>query len=156
MLVLGIIGAGGVYTGTNPTYTHFELSHHIKTAKAKFLISEPDIIQPLMAAARENGIPAHNIWIFDVLGQKLAPGTRSWKELLTHGEENWDRFDNLETSKETTAARLFSSGTTGLPKATIISHHNLVAQHESLFTHNPKPFQVSWRLLRRSIISLSL
>lgn len=143
MLVLAIIGAGGVFTGTNPSYMQFELSHHIKTAKAKFLISEPEILMPLLVAARENNISLSNIWIFDVLGQEVPPGMRSWRELLAHGEEDWVRFDDLKTSKETAAARLFSSGTTGLPKAAVISHYNLVAQHEAAWEAYPRPYQVS-------------
>ena len=80
--------------------------------------------------------------MFDVLGQQLSPGIRSWKELLTHGEEDWLRFDDLKTAQETTAARLFSSGTTGLPKAVAISHHNLVAENELAFEIRAKPYRV--------------
>ncbi|KAL2010308.1 hypothetical protein VTN00DRAFT_6115 [Thermoascus crustaceus] len=113
----------------------------VKTAKANFLISEPEILKPLLVAAKGNNIPQSNIWTFDVLGQEVPPGMRSWGQLLTHGEEEWMRFDDLKTSKETTAARLFSSGTTGLPKATVISHYNLVAQHEPCWEANPIPYQ---------------
>jgi acyl-CoA synthetase (AMP-forming)/AMP-acid ligase II len=143
MLVMGIVGAGGVFAGTNPSYTSMELTHHIKTAKAKFLISEPEILQPLLAAAKETNIPQQNIWIFDVFGQALPPGMRSWKELLRYGEHDWVQFDHLKTAKLTTAARLYSSGTTGLPKATIITHYNLVAQQELVCEVHPKPYNVS-------------
>ncbi|OXV05486.1 hypothetical protein Egran_06746 [Elaphomyces granulatus] len=143
ILVLGIIGAGGVYTGTNPAYTSFELQHHLKTAKTRFIISEPEVLGPVLVAIREANIPPGNIWIFDVLGQQLPPGIPSWKELLTHGEEDWLRFDNLKTAQETTAARLFSSGTTGLPKAVVISHRNLVAEHELVFEVNQRPYRTT-------------
>lgn len=61
---------------------------------------------------------------------------------MTHGEEDWLRFDDLKTAQETTAAMLFSSGTTGLPKAVAISHHNLVAQNELVFEIRAKPYRV--------------
>lgn len=141
MLTLGIIGAGGVFTGTNPLYTQFELSHHVKTAQANFLISEPEILKPLLVAAKGNNIPQSNIWNFDVLGQEIPSEMRPWRQLLTHREEDWMHFDDLETSKQTTAARLFSSGTTGLPKASVISHYNLVAQHKLCWEANPRPYQ---------------
>ncbi|CZS94648.1 related to 4-coumarate--CoA ligase [Rhynchosporium graminicola] len=131
ILFLGIIAAGGVFAGTNPSYTQFELVHHIKTAKTKFLITEsiPEMLGNAVAAAKESGIPDSKVWIFDVLGDPVPRGFRSWKELLGHGERDWVRFDDEKTSKETTAARLFSSGTTGLPKAAVLSHHNFIAQH---------------------------
>lgn len=136
------LAAGGIFTGTNPMYTHFELSHHIKTAKAKFFISELESLPPLLSASRENNIPVQQIWIFDTRGQKMTAGLQSWMELLSHGEEDWIRFNDLKHSQETTAARLFSSGTTGLPKATIISHYNFVAQHELVYEINPRPYRV--------------
>lgn len=148
MLVLAIVGAGGIYTGTNPSYTAMELTHHIKTAQGRFLISEPEILQPALKAAKDTGIPQQNIWVFDVLGQLVPSGMRSWRELLTHGEADWVRFDDLKTAQETTAARFFSSGTTGLPKAVIITHHNLVAQHALAFEVYRKPYPVSERSSR--------
>ncbi|XMA20557.1 hypothetical protein WAI453_013348 [Rhynchosporium graminicola] len=59
ILFLGIIAAGGVFAGTNPSYTQFELVHHIKTAKTKFLITEsiPEMLGNAVAAAKESGIP---------------------------------------------------------------------------------------------------
>jgi acyl-CoA synthetase (AMP-forming)/AMP-acid ligase II len=77
MLVLGIIGAGGVFTGANPAYTKHELVHHVKTSKATFLISEPEIFDGALAAATEYGIPKSNIWVFDVHQQPLPAGFKS-------------------------------------------------------------------------------
>lgn len=124
----GIIAAGGVFTGTNPSYTSHELTHHIKTSRAKFLIAEPEILTNVLAAAKECNIQSSSIWIFDVLGQTIPDSFKSFRDLMKHGEEDWVRFDNEETSRKTTAARLFSSGTTGPPKAAALSHFNLVAQ----------------------------
>ena len=139
---MGIIAAGGVFAGTNPSYTPFELTHHIKTAKSRFLITEPEMLPNILTAAKECEIPESSIWIFDVLGQAIPKGFRSWKELLKHGEKDWVRFDDEKLSKQTTAARLFSSGTTGLPKAAVISHYNLVAQHTLVHEYKTKPWRV--------------
>lgn len=128
-MFLGIIAAGGIFAGTNPAYTQFELVHHIKTAKTTFIIAEPELLDNTVKAAKECGIPASNVWVFDVLGNSFPKDFRSWRELLSHGEKDWERFDDEKTSKATTAARLFSSGTTGLPKAAGLSHYNLIAQH---------------------------
>jgi len=138
ILVLGIIAAGGVFAGTNPAYTPHELTHHINTAKVKYLISEPDVLEPLLSAAKECNVAAEKIWVFHPLPDQICPpGRTSWKQLLEHGEKEWVRFDDLQTCKNTTAMRLFSSGTTGLPKAAMVTHYNLIAHHELVFEREP-------------------
>lgn len=141
---MAIIGAGGIFTGSNPSYTPHELTHHIKASQAKFLVSEPEILDSLLDAARQTKIPKENIWVFDNQEQSIPNGMQSWKQLLKHGEEDWVRFDDLDTVRQTTAARLFSSGTTGLPKAVIITHYNLIAQHEIVLSVDSRPYAVSF------------
>ncbi|CAG8933613.1 unnamed protein product [Penicillium salamii] len=143
MLVLAIIGAGGIFTGSNPSYTSHELAHHINASQTKFLISEPEILGSLHHAAEQMNIPEERIWIFDNLGQSIPTGMRSWKRLLEAGEEDWVRFDHPDIARQTTAARLFSSGTTGLPKAVTITHLNLIAQHELVYGLNARPYPIS-------------
>ncbi|KAH8585761.1 hypothetical protein B0O99DRAFT_696168 [Bisporella sp. PMI_857] len=143
MVFLGVVAAGGVFTGSNPGCTPFELTHHLKASDAKFLIFEPELIDTSLAAAKKCGIPNSKLWIFDVLGQALPSGFRSWQQLLQHGETDWIRFDNHERSEETMIARFFSSGTTGLPKAVMWSHKNLIAEHT--LAHEPTVKQIERR-----------
>ncbi|KAH8657430.1 4-coumarate-CoA ligase-like protein [Tricladium varicosporioides] len=140
---LAIIAAGGVFAGTNPSYTPFELAHHMKTAQSTFLITEPEpeMLNNALSAAKECSIPKAKIWIFNPHGQKVPEGFKSWKSLLECGEMDWERFDDKKSCKETTAARLFSSGTTGLPKAAVLSHYNLIAQHTLVWANSRKPWQ---------------
>lgn len=86
-----------------------------------------------------------------MLGQDVPPGMKSWKTLLEEEESDWVRFDDLKTSQETTAARLFSSGTTGLPKAVTITHYNMAAQQFLVFESNKRPFRVRFFLPLASI-----
>lgn len=144
ILVLAIIGAGGIFTGSNPSYTPHELAHHINASQTKFLISEPEILDSLLNAAGQTKIPEERIWVFDNLGQSIPNGMRSWSRLFHAGEDDWVRFDDLDIARQTTAARLFSSGTTGLPKAVMITHYNLIAQHELVHAANTRPFPVSF------------
>jgi long-subunit acyl-CoA synthetase (AMP-forming) len=144
MLFLGIIAVGGIFAGTNPSYTPFELIHHIKTSKTKFLFTEPEMLDAVWAAAKECSIPQSNVWIFDTQKQAIPKGFRSWETLKQHGEEDWVRFDDEKTAKSTCATRLYSSGTTGLPKAATLTHHNLIAQHTLVHeAATPKPWPVS-------------
>ncbi|KAL4808631.1 hypothetical protein BDV18DRAFT_157575 [Aspergillus unguis] len=144
MLVLAIVGLGGVYTGTNPAYGPHELAHHFRASETKFVLSEPELLKSILAASKEVGIPEKNVRVFDTQpGQNVPVGMDSWKDLFKHGEKDWVMFDDETRAKETAAARLFSSGTTGLPKAVTITHHNLVAQHELTSELNPRSYERS-------------
>lgn len=100
------------------------------------------MLHNIVVAARACDIPTSNVWIFDVLGQVLPTGFRSWTALLDHGEADWARFENMKLAQETTIARLVSSGTTGLPKAVNLSHYNLIAQHTIASDLNRKSYYV--------------
>ncbi|KAE8139066.1 hypothetical protein BDV38DRAFT_291781 [Aspergillus pseudotamarii] len=144
VVVLAVIGAGGIFTGTNPSYTAGELQHHLKTSRSKFVICEPEFVSPLLESVKQASIPNENVWVLDTTGDAtLSPGLQSWTLLLKQGECDWVRFNDLAIAKKTTAARFFSSGTTGLPKAVEITHHNLLAQHSLVFEAHPRPYSVS-------------
>lgn len=142
MLFLGIIASGGVFAGTNPAYTHFELSHHFKASRTKLIVTEPDFLPAVLAAAKDCGIGRSSILILDVENEQIPAGFVSWKTLMEHGEKDWIRFDDEQVSKKTTAARLFSSGTTGLPKPAANSHYNLIAQHTLVHEVHKTPYEV--------------
>jgi acyl-CoA synthetase (AMP-forming)/AMP-acid ligase II len=117
VLANGIIAAGGIYSGTNPSYQPYELAHAIKVAGIKFLVVEPEILKHALQAADDSGLSRERIFIFNNReDQEVPSGFKSWRTLLEHGEEDWVRWDDARKSQQTTAARLFSSGTTGLPK----------------------------------------
>lgn len=138
---LGVVAAGGVYAGTNPAYTAHELSHALKTAKAKYVLSQADLMGPVLKAAESVDLPKDKVIVFNPQGGKGVEGHLQWSDLLKHGERDWVRFDFLETSRNTTAALLFSSGTTGLPKAAMLSHYNFIAQHTLLYEAYPRPYK---------------
>ncbi|KAL4935932.1 hypothetical protein BDV06DRAFT_233843 [Aspergillus oleicola] len=146
MLVLAIVGVGGIFTGTNPAYTPHELAHHFRTSETSFVISEPEMLNNIVEAAEIVGIDRDRVRVFDTQPHQertVPEGMVSWKRLFESGEQGWVAFIDEERAKRTAAARLFSSGTTGLPKAVTITHHNLVAQQELVFENNPRPYQAS-------------
>lgn len=129
MAFLGIIAAGGIFTGLNPSYTVFEIAHAVRTADITHFLVEPEFLPKVLRASKECKITPSNIYAFDVFGAStgIDHGVQSWNGLhLGHEEEDWVRFDDQKQSEETIVARLFSSGTTGLPKAMDLSVSNFV------------------------------
>jgi long-subunit acyl-CoA synthetase (AMP-forming) len=151
MAFLGILAAGGVFAGTNPSHTPYELAHSWKIAQARGLLVEPELLPNALKAAKQCNIPASRIFVFDHQTPVTTPyegpqkkwhGLRSWRYLFGHGERDWETWDDEKRSRETTAARLFSSGTTGMPKAVDLSHHNFVAQHTLVMEYKPRDYEV--------------
>lgn len=109
--------AGGIATTVNPTYTAHELAFQIEDANASYLLTIP----PLLERAREANSAGLLREIF-VVGE--AAGATPFSDLLAEGGEPpevaIDPHQDL-------AILPYSSGTTGLPKGVMLSHHNLVA-----------------------------
>jgi 4-coumarate--CoA ligase len=113
------------------------------------VICDPEVLsEGFISAAEGYGLPLFSILVFDLPPvrtlhnppEQIIAGHSSWRTLLNHGESNWLRFDCEDTSRSTVACLFFSSGTTGLPKLTRLSHYNLVAQHTLAFEHFPRPY----------------
>lgn len=141
LFFLGLIAAGGVFAGTNPAYTSHELSHTLKTARVKYILTQSALLKNVLDAARDCAIPEANVVIFNPKGERAPEGFLQWADLLKHGESDWVTFDSYDACYNTGAARLFSSGTTGLPKAAELSHYNLIAQQTLVYETIDHPWQ---------------
>ena len=140
MLLLGIVGAGGRFTGSNPAYMSSELLHHLRITKTRYLITDPEL---LSRVALTSDLPALNVFVLDISTQEIHAGQRSWNELLQHGEADWVKFKDADEAKETTAVLLSTSGTSGHPKAAMISHYNCIMQNIMLDDTKRKPYNAS-------------
>lgn len=59
----------------------------MNTLHAKFIITEPEILKPMLEAKHD--VPKENIFIFNSMGQTIPNGFKGWKTLLEHGEVDW-------------------------------------------------------------------
>ncbi|KAH8725360.1 4-coumarate-CoA ligase-like protein [Phaeosphaeriaceae sp. PMI808] len=144
MAFIGILSFGGIFAGVNPSHTPYELSHAFKTAEVKALIVEPELLPNALKAAKQANIPQSHIFVFDHQTSVTIPwnDSESWRYLMVQGERKWKGWDSERRSKQTVAARLFSSGTTGLPKAVEMTHYNFIAQHTMVLEWKPRDYDV--------------
>lgn len=98
-------------------------------------------------AADECGISRSNIFVFNMRGEDVPEGYQSWTQLLQNGEADWISVPDPDN---TTAAYVSTSGTSGLPKAAILSHSYMVSQAKIL----SRTLSISQKVRRSSPISV--
>jgi len=117
LAVHGVASLGGTVTTVNPLYTADELAHQLEDAGAKLLITLPPFLEKAKQAADRVGIK--EVFVF---GE--AEGALPFATLLKSTGEP----PQVEIApREQLAVLPYSSGTTGLPKGVMLTHHNLVS-----------------------------
>lgn len=140
---LGIVGAGGRFTGSNPAYTATELSHILNTSNSEILITRKAQLEVAKEAAAMSGLPLQNILIFDPdTEQSCIDGFVTVAHLLTSTPISLPEFNDKEKSTTTIVSLMSTSGTTGLPKMAARSHSNWVSENQAITDIVRKPYEV--------------
>lgn len=148
--------------GINPSSQYAELEHFLELSSPKLIITAPAGLGLLQEVTKAKGIPQNRICVLDNyaitcisdivcsrpsspieamqvdnINHTRHPENLNFSALLRHGQEDWIRFNDKNRSMTTPAAMYATSGTGGLPKGALLSHHSMIMHHQSLYYETP-------------------
>ncbi len=115
----GILKAGAVAVPCNPMYQAHELAHQLSDSGAKAVICEPELHPRVKEVLAETAV--RNII---VTGSKKIPGTHAFSALLAQSTA-FTTQPPVDVDRDL-ALLPYTGGTTGVPKAAMLTHRNLV------------------------------
>ncbi|KAK7302282.1 hypothetical protein RJT34_13168 [Clitoria ternatea] len=131
IVALGIMAAGGVFSGANPASHVSEIKKQAESSDAKLIVTNSTNYEKV------KGLELPLI----LLGDENVEGAMNWNELLEAAGRAGDDLTKEPMQQNDLCAMPFSSGTTGLSKGVMLTHRNLVANLcSTLFGVTPEMF----------------
>ncbi|PYH44901.1 adenylate-forming enzyme AfeA [Aspergillus saccharolyticus JOP 1030-1] len=152
-LFFSILGAGNVYMGVSPDSPPHELDNVLEAGQPKLILTTSATLQTVLDVASARSLSPNQICLFseetiltflhhpEALNHHestttTTPQPMTLTSLLTHGTSPWTAL-TASQARATPASMFCTSGTSGVPKAAILSHTNMITHH--LSSHYPDP-----------------
>ncbi|XAR48186.1 Long-chain-fatty-acid--CoA ligase [Bertholletia excelsa] len=132
IVALGIMTAGGVFSGANPAAHAAEIKRQVEAADAKLIVTDGAHYEKV--TSKKPGATHDR-----TRGGRVEENAMYWDELLEAADRaNIDAISE-DVGENDICALPFSSGTTGTAKGVMLSHRNLVANLcSTLFAVGPE------------------
>ncbi|KAK4891509.1 hypothetical protein LTR27_009839 [Elasticomyces elasticus] len=155
VLVLAILASRCRWTGSNPAYTMAELEHHFRTSETGYVVTMPESLATVQSAVQASGNRAEIILFSDLLEEEQT-GAISSASLQSNGHALRTLRDLLQSPSNVDLPTMLSnilpddiaalqqtSGTTGLPKMAMRTHHSMISELEAISDDATcKPYEI--------------
>jgi acyl-CoA synthetase (AMP-forming)/AMP-acid ligase II len=124
---------GAVITPMNPLYREREMAYQLENSEAKAILINREMLPQLQMVLSQQALP--NLKHIIVTGAQVPedmPDALPFATLLKGASPKRPR--QVEISENDLMVLTYSSGTTGLPKGTMLSHHNVTTNHLQFLT----------------------
>jgi len=120
--------AGGIFSSASPAATPDEFAYQLRQTSAKLIVCTTDVKQTAIAAAQKVGLGPRNVIVYGgTRDLEFREAASNAVVPISNQELEWRRITDPVELENSIICLLFSSGTTGLPKAMRVSHRNSVA-----------------------------
>ena len=142
---LGNLSVNGVTVGVYTTSSSEEVKYHLSHSEARFFFVEDEEQLDKILEVRGQLPKLEKVIVMDMKGLKHFhdPMVMSFDELLQTGKEFDEKNPALfeqrleKTKPEDIATFVYTSGTTGPPKAVMLSHSNVIFDSNAFARHVP-------------------
>ena len=142
---LGTLSVNGVSVGVYATSSSEEVKYHLSHSEARFFFVEDEEQLDKILGIRDQLPKLEKVIVMDMEGLKHFhdPMVISFDELLQAGKEFDQKNPGLfeqrleKTGPDDIATFVYTSGTTGPPKAALLSHSNVLCNSHAFAKHVP-------------------